>query len=101
MFKDIVSFNKLQELVRQSIEVLYKIKSNNRNWLKKLERADPKPNYLVNSINYITSYNIGLEEPERVNLPKLVDKWRDKKQENGKLKIDFLLFNNIFFQLLK
>ena len=77
--------------------MLYKIESNNRNWLKKLERVDPKPNYLVNSINRITSYNVGLEELERVNPPKLIDKWRDKKQENGKLKTDSLLFNDIFF----
>ena len=54
--------------------MLQEIKSENRNWLKKLERADPKPNYLVNSINYITSYNVGLEGSERVNPPKLIDK---------------------------
>ena len=54
--------------------MLYEIKSNNRNWLRKLERVDPKPNYLVNSINCITSYNVGLEELERVNLPKFIDK---------------------------
>ena len=81
--------------------MLYKIESNNRNWLKKLEKVDPKPNYLVNSINHITSYNISLEESERVNLPKLINKWRDEKQENRKLKTDSLLFDNIFFQPLK
>ena len=101
MFKDIISFNKLQKLVRQSIKILQEIKSENKNQLKKLERVDLKPNYLVNSINYIISYNVSLEESERVNLPKFVNEWRDKKQENGKLKIDSLLFNNIFFQLLK
>jgi len=59
--------------------VLQKIENENKNWLEKLKRADPKPDYLVNTINYITNYNVGLEELKRVNLPKLVGKWRDKK----------------------
>ena len=47
------------------------IKNKNRNWLEKLERVDPKHNYLVNFINCIISYNIGLEGLERVNLLKI------------------------------
>jgi hypothetical protein len=74
MFKDIVSFDKLQELIRQSIKILQEIKSKNKNWLEKLKRADPKPDYLINFINYIISYNIGLKGSKKINLLKLVNK---------------------------
>ncbi|KAF2190305.1 hypothetical protein K469DRAFT_723135 [Zopfia rhizophila CBS 207.26] len=45
-FKDTVSFDELQELARQSMEVPEESESENKNWLEKLKRADPKPNYL-------------------------------------------------------
>jgi hypothetical protein len=46
MFKDTISFNKLQELARRSMEM----SADNRNeeemhWFEKLQKADPKSNY--------------------------------------------------------
>ncbi|KAF2185424.1 hypothetical protein K469DRAFT_687787 [Zopfia rhizophila CBS 207.26] len=83
-FKDTVSFDELQELARQSMEVPEESESENKNWLKKLKRADPKPNYLVNSMNRTTSYNVGPEKSKRVNPPELLDERMDEKPENGK-----------------
>ncbi|KAF2176644.1 hypothetical protein K469DRAFT_812757 [Zopfia rhizophila CBS 207.26] len=100
-FKDTVSFDELQELARQSMEVPEESESENKNWLEKLKRADPKPNYLANSMNHTTSYNVGLEGSKRVNPPELLDERRDEKPENGKVKKDSSLFDDTFFQPLK
>ncbi|KAF2174804.1 hypothetical protein K469DRAFT_685400 [Zopfia rhizophila CBS 207.26] len=81
---DTVSFDELQELARQSMEVPEESESENKNRLKKLKRADPKPNYLVNSMNRTTSYNVGPEKSKRVNPPELLDERMDEKPENGK-----------------
>ncbi|KAF2193587.1 hypothetical protein K469DRAFT_789446 [Zopfia rhizophila CBS 207.26] len=83
------------------MEVPEESESENKNWLKKLKRADPKPNYLVNSMNRITSYNVGPEESKRVNPPELLDEQMDEKPENGKVKKDSSLFYDISFQPLK
>jgi hypothetical protein len=47
-FKDTISFDELQELARQSMEVPRNSESEEEiHWFEKLQKADPKSGYLV------------------------------------------------------
>ncbi|KAH8727374.1 hypothetical protein GQ44DRAFT_725266 [Phaeosphaeriaceae sp. PMI808] len=88
-FRDTVSFDELQELARKSIEVSQEMESENENWLRKLKRADPNTDCLINSMDRIISSNGGL------------DKLESEIQGNRKVKEDCLLLDGGFIQPLK